>query len=314
MSRTTIVVRAPAGRTGRVLAFVLTMTMLVAATPAARVFWGWQGHEIAGRAVAMRVPAAMPAFFRGAVDQLAYLNPEPDRWRTQGTSAMGEAFRYDHYIDMEVVPDSALAARDRFAFLSMMQRAGMARPSRDAGLLPFRIIELYERLVVEMRMWRAADSAGKTMERGFIEQRIINDAGILGHYVADGSNPHHTTVHHNGWADGYPNPKRYTTDRTFHARFEGDFVGARITLTDVVSRLNGDATLLGADVRADVIAYLRQSHAQLERLYDLEKTQRFEMSNTSVAHKRFAAERLAAGSDMLRAMWWTAWIRSGQPE
>jgi hypothetical protein len=294
------------------LAGVVLVAAVVGAAPAR--FWGAHGHEISGRAAAMRVPAAMPSFFRRAVDQLAYLNPEPDRWRTQGTSEMGEAFRYDHYIDMEVVPDSALAARDRFAYLSMMQRAGMARPSRDAGLLHFRMIELYERLVVEMRLWRSANSAGRSKERAFIEQRIVNDAGVLGHYVTDGANPHHTTVHHNGWADGFPNPKGYTTERTFHARFESDFVGARITLTDVVSRLNGDAKLLGTDMRGEIDAYLRRSYGQLERLYDLEKTQRFEMSNTSVAHRQFAAERLAAGADMLRAMWWTAWVRSGQPE
>ena len=39
------------------------------------------GHRITGEVAARRVPEAMPAFFRNATQQLAYLNPEPDRWR-----------------------------------------------------------------------------------------------------------------------------------------------------------------------------------------------------------------------------------------
>jgi hypothetical protein len=41
-------------------------------------------------------------------------------------------------------------------------------------------------------MWRAEKDSNK---RKWIEQRIINDAGIPGHYVIDVANPHHTTIH-----------------------------------------------------------------------------------------------------------------------
>ena len=39
--------------------------------------------------------------------------------------------------------------------------------------------------------------------------------GVMGHYVGDGSQPLHTTVHFNGWVGD--NPKGYTTKQTFHA-------------------------------------------------------------------------------------------------
>src|SRR5690606_12279125 len=123
----------------------------------------------------------MPAFFRDAADQLVYLNPEPDRWRDRDAAAMDEAWKYDHYIDFEVGRDVALQPPYSLSYLLDLQRlTKLERPARDAGLLPYRIIELYQRLVTGMRQWRAATDEA---ERRWIEQRIINDAGILGHYV-----------------------------------------------------------------------------------------------------------------------------------
>ena len=183
--------------------------------------WGLAGHEMAARAAVTRLPAEMPAFFREAGERLVYLNPEPDRWRVGRLREMDQAFQYDHYIDLENVPDGALEARDRFDFLRQLYAAGLERPERDAGFLPFRITELYQRIVTEWRLWRAEESPER---RAWIAERIVNDAGVLGHYVTDGSQPHHTTIHFNGWDRDTPNPEGYTTDRGFHARFETAFV------------------------------------------------------------------------------------------
>ena len=251
----------------------------------------------------------MPKFFRKATRQLAYLNPEPDRWRGAGMKEVDEAFRYDHYLDLEIVPPDALDAEDRYDYLEELQKAGLADPARDAGLLPFRVVELYQRLTIEFRLWRNARNG---RERAWIEERILNDAGILGHYVTDAANPHHATIHFNGWAKGAPNPRGYTTDNTFHRRFESDFVGARVTLADLLPRVNAAPRRL-ENPRAEVIRYIRDSNALVERLYQLDQQQRFDAQNTSAAHKEFAVERLAAGVEMLRALWWTAWLESGTP-
>jgi hypothetical protein len=34
---------------------------------------------------------------------------------------------------------------------------------------------------------------------------ILRDLGVWSHYVADASNPMHTTIHSDGWGE-YPNP------------------------------------------------------------------------------------------------------------
>src|SRR5262245_60671993 len=69
--------------------------------------WAAQGHELSGRAAAMKLPEQTPKFFRKAVDQLSYLNPEPDRWRSRDESdldkAMDSAYAPDHFLDLELV-------------------------------------------------------------------------------------------------------------------------------------------------------------------------------------------------------------------
>ncbi len=272
------------------------------------VRWGEQGHRMVAEAAVSTLPAAMPEFFRRAGPQLSYLNPEPDRWRDRGESgsdpAMNGAHSPEHFIDFELVTPTALAAPHRYAFLDSLRSAGV---KENPGLLPYRILELTQRLRVEFKLWRATTDVEK---RSFIETRILDDAGILGHYVADGSNPHHTTIHHNGWVGN--NPKGYATDREFHWRFENTYVGKNIRLVDVKAAMRRPVTLR-APVRDSIVRYLRRSHAELDRLYEIDKRARFDSLTTADENRRFATERLAAGAEMLRDLWWTAWETSALP-
>jgi hypothetical protein len=272
--------------------------------------WGFHGHEIAGRAAATELPASMPEFFRGESARLSYLNPEPDRWRGDGFRELNEAKRYDHYVDFEVIPDSVLGLPDRYLYLTALQNLGLGHPAREAGLLQFRIVELYQSLVVSWRLWRGELDPER---RSWIEQRILNDAGILGHYVTDGANPHHTSVHHNGWNQNFPNPRGFTSGPGFHSRFESQFVEANITLDQLLPRISESPRQLDS-VRADVIAYLLQSHSQLERLYELDRMEAFSRTTQGREHHEFAVERLVAGANMLRDLWWSAWLESRPPE
>jgi hypothetical protein len=277
--------------------------------PSAARPWGASGHEMAARAAHATLPAEMPPFFRDAGDQLAYLNAEPDRWRDGSMAEMAEAWAYDHYIDLEIVPEGALEAPDRFAYLRALYQAGLARPERDAGLLPFRILELYQRLVTEWRLWGAAADPST---RRWSEARIIDDAGILGHYVTDGSQPQHTTIHFNGWSGGAANPEGYTEDRTFHARFESDFVAAHVTRADVERRVARRPASVAHSARSAILDYMRDTHAQVERLYRLDRDVGFDPSAAPrSATVDFAAERLGAGASMLAVLWVSAWEESG---
>lgn len=294
-----------------VILSVLTVATLAATAPTAQARlaarWGEEGHTMIGRAAADRLPASMPAFFREAAAQLAYLNPEPDRWRqfredTTLAGAMGGYYGYEHFVDLELVPAGAMRARDRNAFADSLRAAGQ-NPA-TVGALPYRVLELTDRLRRGFSLWRhAADGA----TRGYIEQRIINDAGLLGHYIADAANPHHTTIHHNGWVGD--NPRGYTTDRTMHGRFESEYVRTHMALSDFAGMVTPIPHMI-VPLQDSLLAYLDRSHAQLERLYTLEKEEPFGSATVGLDHKQFTAERMADGASMLRDVWFTAWVTS----
>lgn len=276
--------------------------------------WGEEGHRIAARAAAELLPSSVPGFLRGsgAVARLAWLDSEPDRWRSDAYEAMNEAFAYDHYIDLERVPSGALDARDRWSYLALLHReTDLDRPARDAGLLPYRIVELYQRLVSGLRRWREATDG---RERRWIAGRVIHDAGILGHYVTDASQPQHTTIHYNGWAEGAPNPEGFTVSRELHFRFESAFVRAHVRPDDVRDRLADAAPRELDDVPAAVRAMIVESHGEVRRLYRIQRDHGFDPAIAAAPEARtFAVERLVAGARMLRDLWWTAWLRSGEP-
>lgn len=261
-----------------------------------------------GDLAAAALPEQMPKFFRDARAQLSYLNPDPDRWRDRVETALDPALSDfqtpEHFIDLEYVPLNGLSARNRYDFIDSLHahRVKITTP----GFLPYRIVELTSSLRVQFRLWRAeTDSAEKRM----IEQRIINDAGLLGHYVGDGSNPHHTTKHYDRWIDSV-NPKGFTTTPGFHSRFESRYVQANMTAADVRPFVAAEAKVLNP-MREGVWSYLQTSHGQLDRLYSLDKTEAFGPDTKGAEHRRFTAERLAAGATMLRDLWWTAYATSG---
>ena len=299
--------RAGAARLGTALA-----ALLLIVRPTSLGAWGEHGHRLAGAAAAAALPAEMPAFFRAAGPQLAYLNPEPDRWRNRAERdldlAVDGATAPDHYVDLELIPAerraAVLGARTRFDYADSLRAAGVSAAS--AGLLPFRIVELTQRLRAGFRLWRAAPNA---QTRGWIEQRIINDAGILGHYVADGANPAHTTIHHNGWVGA--NPRGFATDTRFHSRFESAFVQARVSEADLRAAMRAAPPARRLpELRGAVLDYVDRSHREVERLYELDKRAPFGAENDRPEHAAFAVARLAAGTTMLRDLWWTAWVTS----
>lgn len=290
-------------------AAIVALTCVIA-VPAAVLAWGEAGHRITGYSAAARLPASMPAFFRAAGNELAYLNPEPDRWRDRTERsrdpALDGATAPDHFVDMEMAPPSvllhALHAPDRYAYLDTLAAAHIK--SSAMGLLPFRMLEMSQRLREEFRLWRSApDSA----TRVYIERRIVNDAGVLGHYVADGSNPAHTTIEYNGWVGS--NPNHYATDKRFHARFESAYVETHISAADVIARVDPAAKVL-PDLRSAILEYLSATNAQVEHMYQLDKATPFDAQTTSPEDKAFVVSRLAAGAQMLRDIWWTAWVTS----
>jgi hypothetical protein len=68
---------------------------------------------------------------------------------------------------------------------------------RWTGTLPFAAAEVYGHLVADMRYLRKARLEGK--DTAFLEQTCAFYVAWMGHYIGDGSQPLHDTIHHDGW-------------------------------------------------------------------------------------------------------------------
>ena len=272
--------------------------------------WGEKGHSIVNEAATMSLPADMPPFFYRAFPQLVWEAYDPDRWRGAGES-LDAANPPEHFLDYEYVAALKLPP-DRYKDLDLLYTSGTLRrygiSNSTPGFLPWRIAELADRLTNEWRQWR--NSQPGSSERRFIEAGILRDSGILGHYVGDASNPHHTTENYNGWVE--PNPNHYATDCNTHDRFERYFISHAMTTADVVPRV-APATLRN-DYFAAAIGEVRESSSQVETLYRIDRDGGFDLFKpVSREGFDFAASRLAAGASMLRDLWWSTWKVSEKP-
>jgi hypothetical protein len=279
----------------------------------AAVAWGNEGHTSINRVAAENIPAEMPQFLREAVAEIAYLGPEPDRWRSPSEFALKNAQEPDHFIDLERVSWLDPLPQGRYEFLRKLyeKRASTTDHPDDylperVGLQPYITMEVYGRLKSAFRDYRQLRAAHKPTDD--VQQAIIFYAGWLGHYVADASQPLHTTIQYNGWVG--PNPNGYTTEHHIHGQFESDYVRANITAKDFAPLVKAPERL--TDPFADYIAYLKSSNSLVEHVYQLEKAGGFTGKGSPKAFE-FTTHRLAAGSQMLLNLWYTAWLESAMP-
>ncbi len=253
------------------------------------------------------LPADAPEFLRtpAALDEIEYLGPEPDRWRSKAEPELVAAQAPEHFIDLELADALGPLPHNRFDFEAKVFAAG-ERPEK-IGLQPWQTDEVWERLKAAMRQYRAIKAAGQDTKP--VEAVIIFYAGWLGHYVGDGSQPLHVTVKYNGWVG--PNPNGYTTEHQIHCQFEGPFVAANIHAADVQARMTPVRAIDG-DMFDAYVAYLRHTATFVEKVYQLDKAGGFVGAGTPES-REFTAERLAAGASMLRDMIYSAWLDSAQP-
>jgi TonB family protein len=261
------------------------------------------------------LPADVPAFMRTpeAIAEIAYLGPEPDRWRSRAEPELSAEQAADHFIDLEEADLIGKLPRRRYDYIAALDAFAAANPAsademrpEKVGFQPYITNEVWERLKSAMRDYRTLNAQGKDTKP--VEAAILFYAGWLGHYVADGSQPLHVTVQYNGWTG--PNPNGYTTEHKIHSQFETAYVDAVVNEAEVQA-LVAPVKPIG-DEWDDYLAYLRHTSTLIEKVYKLDKAQGFEGTGTPEA-KQFTEERLAAGASMLRDLYVAAWVKSAEP-
>ncbi len=296
---------------GGLISLVLVALVLIQAEAA--LAWGNEGHTYINRVAAQKIPADMPRFLRRAITEIGYLGPEPDRWRSPSEFSLKNAQEPDHFIDLERVSWLDPLPRGRYEFYRKLyeKRAATTDHPDDylpehVGLQPYIVAEIYGRLKSSFREYRQLRTAHQPTAA--VQQAIIFYAGWLGHYIADGSQPLHTTIQYNGWTGA--NPNGYTTQRTIHALFETTYVAANIKAADFESQVHAPQQL--TDPFASYVDYLKHSNQLVDKVYILEKAGGLIGSGSPEAFE-FTTQRLAAGSQMLLNLWYTAWIESAEP-
>jgi hypothetical protein len=291
----------------------LLLLPLLAVQPA--FGWGADGHMLINRLAGAALPADVPAFLRtpAALDALQYYGPEPDRWRSPAEPELNAAQAPEHFIDLEYADLIGPLPRRRYDYIRALAAAQAKHPDlpltpEKVGLQPYVTDEVFERLESAFRDYRALVAARQDTKPS--EAEIVFLAGWLGHYVADGSQPLHTTIQYNGWVG--PNPHGYTTEHRIHAQFETAFVHANIKPADVAPLVADTKPAVLKDVFADYLIYLRHSNTLVETTYQLYKQDAFTGAGTP-AGKAFVDRQLAAAAIELRDLIYTAWIKSTEP-
>ncbi len=259
------------------------------------------------RLAASHLPPDVPAFLHSdaALNEIEYLGPEPDRWRSPAEPELVAVQAPEHFIDLEPADALGPLPHKRLDFEAKVFAAGQ-RPEK-VGLQPWETDEVWERLKAAMRQYRAMTANHEDTKQ--VEQAILFYAGWLGHYVGDGAQPLHTTIQYNGWVG--PNPNGYTTAHQIHWQFEGPFVAANIHPADVEKKMTPTAAING-DIFDAYVAYLRITATHVEEVYQFEKAGGF-VGAGSPESQQFTIARLAAGASMLRDMIYSAWVDSAIP-
>jgi hypothetical protein len=281
--------------------------------------WGASGHEWISGIAADAFPDELPSFLRTpeAAADIAVLGRESDR--SKGAGRTHDAERDPgHYVDLAddgtvfgaVTLPSLPATREEYDTLLR----GKGQTQYTAGYLPYAILDGWQQLRKEVAYRRAAgigaDTAKDTAERIWFqtdqrlrERLIIRDLGVWSHYVGDGSQPMHVSIHFNGWGNA-ENPAGFTQSRDIHARFEGAYVHDNVSRATVAG-LIGAYHSCSCTIKQRIAAYLGATRAQIVPLYEHEKAGNF--AGPTQAGISFVNAQLAAGAAEFRDLVVDAW-------
>jgi hypothetical protein len=320
---------------------LLTLTVALGAFAINVGAWDYEGHH----AINELALASLPNDFGGfpltpeRKARIAFLGGEPDRWRNVGDLPLKNLNGPDHYIDLEdlklfgLTPETLPLMRYDFAADTARARAAHPEkfppidPTRDAdhtreldGFLPWAITENYSKLKSCFSYLKTFQKYGGTPEEiANAEANVVYVMGVMGHFVGDGSQPLHTTVHYNGWVGN--NPHGYTTSLKFHAWIDGGYFRATggINVDKLTPRIHPAERIANAETPDGIfratVAYLVAQNKLVEPLYELEKEGKLTgESGQGQEGGPFLYGQLVKAGQMLGDIWYTAWLEAPEDQ
>jgi hypothetical protein len=284
------------------------------ATPQAGLAWGTRAHAVIDRAAVDMLPDDGPVFLKKYVEYIAGSASIPDTWRVETFSRIEEDPNHgwfkEQFTFMKVTP------RSRYEFVLALYRENQRIQKSDAenakkmnvrwtGTLPFAAAEVYGHLVGDMRILR--QTPPDSSQVAFLQQTCAFYVAWLGHYIGDGAQPLHDTIHHDGWQG--PDPQGYTREPKVHGRFESQYVDLiALKEADIADRIGAPGHLTG-DVFEQILGHLDEAGSNVEAVYKLDKRGAFADAHDAEA-REMVYSRTAAGARMLRDLVYRAWLES----
>jgi hypothetical protein len=253
--------------------------------------WWIKGHETIAEAAAAGLPDEVPAFFRGGGKALAHSAGDPDRWKNPAAKHLRAAEAPDHFLDLEDYEGKDLPA-DRYKAVALL--IGLKKEPERVGMLPYAIMENYDRLSCAFYDYRA-DPENKAAQA-----KCLVYAGNLAHFTGDCSMPLHTTRDYDGrTVDGKMKQKG------IHAKIDGFPEKNGITAEEMARGLKAKQS---DDVWAYVLKMIKDSHEQIDKCYELDEAGAFEKPTEE--SRKFILGRCRVGAQFTMDLWYSAWLRS----
>jgi hypothetical protein len=303
--------------------------------------WDYEWHRTINELALASLPRDFGGFTLTPVmkRRIEFLGGEPDRWRNVGDLPLKHLNGPDHYIDLEDLKLYGLTPETlplmRYDFAADIVKARAAHPDRfppidpakDAdhtreldGFLPWAVTEYYGKLKSCFSYLKAFQKYGGTPEEiANAQANIVYVMGVMGHYVGDGTQPLHTTVHFNGWIGD--NPRGYTTSQKFHAWIDGGYFRATggIKVGALIGNIHPAGRIANAETpdgmfRATV-AYLVAQNKLVEPLYELEKEGKLTgAGDRGLEGRPLLENQLVKAGQWLGDIWYTAWLEAPEDQ
>jgi hypothetical protein len=312
---------------------LLGLLLLTSFAPGHAIAFDYEGHRAINQIALSSLPTNYPSFTRtpAALERIAFLGGEPDRWRNAPDLALRQANGPDHYIDLEDLPGYGLKPETlpvfRYDFVAQLARERAAHPQTfpviDAarnedhtrelvGFLPWAIAENFAKLKSSFSYLKALEANGAPEEIANAQQNVLYVMGVLSHFVGDAAQPLHTTHHHHGWIGA--NPNHYTTNTAIHRWIDGEYFlksggfRARELQAQARSAVEVGSPGKAEDLFRSVVAFILEQHQQVEPLYQLDKAGKLSAEGEINQEGRaFLEKQLGKGGQMLGDLWFSAW-------
>jgi hypothetical protein len=326
--------------------------------------WSAPTHRTIEELALDALPADFPAFTGAAAAhpegaeagkakahraEILFLAAEPDSWRSSRDSAFRHVADKEHEFDLEMLPAAGIDPATVTSFYSdfLVQFANGKAAHADRfpppgkskdynhlfdwpGSLPWAVAADYGQLQEYFSEWKVYKQYGTPAEAADLEELIVAQMGLMGHYVGDSSQPLHDTIHHHGWdCFGWtvPNPNGYSTRSGIHdwidgsAAMGGGFIGHAGITTETLRPKMTPAKQLNVAVRPDgrdpvfvaIMDFVIAQNKEVEPLYQLDKDGKLKADGTpgSFDGKPFIENQILRGANLLSAIWLTAWRQAG---